>query len=520
VAAVVMASGAVLLAAPAASADSFAGYEIAFQSSDHHLSFIAPGGAATQAVAGLTDGTSVSLTGLSNGDFLASFVVQGQLWVGNSTSAAPHTCNGNPYLVRGGSSPSSPAIAASPTGDWETLAAISDGNFVHFGPGNQTCGPEIQPIFPAVSGDVAPVSTGGMVEALMGTSGQLLFSDLFLHMTAVTLDNGTAPAIAGDHVGGPVRIDGWKVAAHGADDRLWTVDSAGNAVQTSNALKIGSGVAIATLSGGGYEIVFAGSDGHLRKMAPDGTVSLVGNGLSIAAHTAPSIAADFSGGFEIAFQSVQGHLVTVDQNDVVHDTFQNMPVNTSPDITALINPVGPSPSPTAPTPTPSPSSVPSQTPTPTPTPSCASTGQQLVNPGFETGATGWTATPAVILQGAPQPPRSGSWDAWLDGYGSTHTDTLSQPVTILAGCHATLWFWLHIDTAEATQVTAFDTLTVQVNSTTLFTWSNLNAAAGYTQRSFDLSSFAGQTVTVKFTGAEDLSLQTSFVVDDTSLTTS
>ena len=93
-------------------------------------------------------------------------------------------------------------------------------------------------------------------------------------------------------------------------------------------------------------------------------------------------------------------------------------------------------------------------------------------------------------------------------------------MTILAGCHATLSFWLHIDTAEATQVTAFDTLTAQVNSTTLFTWSNLNAAAGYTQRSFDLSSFAGQTVTVKFTGAEDLSLQTSFVVDDTSLTTS
>jgi bacillopeptidase F (M6 metalloprotease family) len=63
-------------------------------------------------------------------------------------------------------------------------------------------------------------------------------------------------------------------------------------------------------------------------------------------------------------------------------------------------------------------------------------------------------------------------------------------------------------------------LTVQVNSTTLVTLSNLNKAAGYTQRSFDVSAFAGQTVTVKFTGTEDSSLQTSFVVDDTALTAS
>jgi len=32
-----------------------------------------------------------------------------------------------------------------------------------------------------------------------------------------------------------------------------------------------------------------------------------------------------------------------------------------------------------------------------------------------------------------------------------------------------------------------------------------------------VSSFAGQTATLTFTGAEDFSLQTSFVVDDTSL---
>jgi hypothetical protein len=153
--------------------------------------------------------------------------------------------------------------------------------------------------------------------------------------------------------------------------------------------------------------------------------------------------------------------------------------------------------------------------------SCASTGQKLANPGFESGATGWSQTSGVIGQYGSQgePTHGGTWEAWLDGYGSTHTDTLSQSVTIPAGCTAsTLTFWLHIDTSETTTTTAFDKLTVTVGSTTLATYSNLNKAAGYTQRSFNVGSFAGQTVTVKFTGTEDSSLQTSFVVDDTALT--
>ncbi|MFD5066058.1 hypothetical protein, partial [Streptomyces sp. NPDC058394] len=33
---------------------------------------------------------------------------------------------------------------------------------------------------------------------------------------------------------------------------------------------------------------------------------------------------------------------------------------------------------------------------------------------------------------------AGSWKAWLDGYGSAHTDTLAQTVSIPAGCKATL----------------------------------------------------------------------------------
>ena len=119
-----------------------------------------------------------------------------------------------------------------------------------------------------------------------------------------------------------------------------------------------------------------------------------------------------------------------------------------------------------------------------------------------------------------EPTHSGTWDAWLDGYGTTHTDTLSQSVTIPSGCAATLSFYLHIDTSETTTTTAYDKLTVKLGSTTLATYSNLNHASGYSQKSFNVSSFAGQTVTLTFTGTEDVSLQTSFVLDDTAVTAS
>jgi hypothetical protein len=109
----------------------------------------------------------------------------------------------------------------------------------------------------------------------------------------------------------------------------------------------------------------------------------------------------------------------------------------------------------------------------------------------------------------------------MDGYGTTHTDTVSQTVSLPAGCSSyTFTFWLHIDTAETTTTTAFDKLTVTANGTTLATFSNLNHASGYTQHSYSLGSFAGSSVTLKFTGTEDASLQTSFVVDDTAVNTS
>jgi hypothetical protein len=112
-------------------------------------------------------------------------------------------------------------------------------------------------------------------------------------------------------------------------------------------------------------------------------------------------------------------------------------------------------------------------------------------------------------------------DAWLDGYGAAHTDTLSQPVTIRPSCAgATLSFWLHVDTAETTTTTKYDTLTVAVGGSTVASYSNLDARSGYVQHSVNLASFIGQSVTLTFTGTEDYTKQTSFVIDDTAVNVS
>ena len=145
-------------------------------------------------------------------------------------------------------------------------------------------------------------------------------------------------------------------------------------------------------------------------------------------------------------------------------------------------------------------------------------GQKLLNPGFESGTANWTASSGVInTDGAYS--HTGVGYAWLDGYGSTHTDTLSQAVTIPAGCAASLTYYLWIDSSEGTS-TAYDKLTVTANGTTVQTLSNVNQGTGYVKRTVSLSSYAGQTVTIKWTGTEDSSLATSFLIDDTALTLS
>ncbi|MFJ4807156.1 M28 family peptidase [Streptomyces longwoodensis] len=149
---------------------------------------------------------------------------------------------------------------------------------------------------------------------------------------------------------------------------------------------------------------------------------------------------------------------------------------------------------------------------------CTAT-QVISNGGFENGTSPWTGDTGAIGTFSGQSAHSGTRYAWLAGYGYAATDALTQTVTIPAGCStATLKYWLHIDTAESGS-TAYDTFQVKVDGTAKQSYSNANAAAGYTQRSLDLTPYIGRQVTLTFTATEDASLQTSFVVDDATLTT-
>ena len=130
----------------------------------------------------------------------------------------------------------------------------------------------------------------------------------------------------------------------------------------------------------------------------------------------------------------------------------------------------------------------------------------------------------MIDNSSSQAARTGSYKAWLNGYGSAHTDTLYQQVSIPSSAtSATLGFWLKISSDETTTTTAYDTLKVQVRNSsgtllaTLATYSNLNNGSSYVQRTFDLSAYKGQTVRIYFEGIEGSAVATSFIVDDVTL---
>jgi subtilase family serine protease len=160
------------------------------------------------------------------------------------------------------------------------------------------------------------------------------------------------------------------------------------------------------------------------------------------------------------------------------------------------------------------------------------TVERLTNGAFEVSASPWALSSGVYCTNSTcsgETAHAGTGFAWMDGYGSTHTDTSAQTITLSSTASSgTLSFYLHVDTKETTTSTAYDKLTVQLlqGSTvvaTLATYSNLNAATGYALKSFDISSYVAanksKSFTVKFTGTEDSSLATSFVLDDVSLKT-
>jgi aminopeptidase S len=57
-------------------------------------------------------------------------------------------------------------------------------------------------------------------------------------------------------------------------------------------------------------------------------------------------------------------------------------------------------------------------------------------------------------------------------------------------------------------------------TTRLGSYSNLHASTSYIKRTFDVTAFAGRTITLRLTATEDNSLATNFIADDLLLTAS
>lgn len=150
----------------------------------------------------------------------------------------------------------------------------------------------------------------------------------------------------------------------------------------------------------------------------------------------------------------------------------------------------------------------------------------VANPGFESGATGWTQSSSVgatIITNDAANARAGSWYAWLGGANSV-TETLTQDI-VVPSTQPRLQFWYRIGTNE-TVSGDWDILSVTLTSpstgatlATITSLSNQHATSGWAQSStFDLSAFAGQTVRLRFAVSTDSSETTSFRIDDVSVT--
>lgn len=130
--------------------------------------------------------------------------------------------------------------------------------------------------------------------------------------------------------------------------------------------------------------------------------------------------------------------------------------------------------------------------------------QLLANSSFEDGVTGWTGTMHDLGRFQGQQGRLGSNFAWMGGTGKADSETLYYNVSIPTATSVTIAFWLRLGTDEVTTTNANDKLYVQIRDKdghvlkSLATYSNLDAATGWRQKTFDVSAFAGQDVPVFF----------------------
>ncbi|MGH3071985.1 MAG: S8 family serine peptidase [Gaiellaceae bacterium] len=150
-------------------------------------------------------------------------------------------------------------------------------------------------------------------------------------------------------------------------------------------------------------------------------------------------------------------------------------------------------------------------------------GNLIANGGFEGSAASWSLSGDAYWSNGAYP-HSGTGYTVHGAYDFA-SGAMYQTVSIPSGHNAGLTFWLNVTSSETTTTTVYDRFYVEVRSTsgallgTLGTFSNLNKGTlgSYTLRSFSLAAWRGQTVRLQFRVTSDVSLPSSFRVDDVAL---
>jgi hypothetical protein len=148
----------------------------------------------------------------------------------------------------------------------------------------------------------------------------------------------------------------------------------------------------------------------------------------------------------------------------------------------------------------------------------------LANPGFESGSASWTPSGTYTFSTGAYP-HSGTGYLIENGTNATSTAAVYQTVAIPTSATGTMTFWLNVTSDETTTTIQYDQLFVEVRNTagtllaTLGTYSNLNKGTigVYSQKTFSVAAYKGQTVRIQFRGTNDSSLATAFRIDDVSV---
>ncbi|HST05354.1 MAG TPA: hypothetical protein VLQ48_11540 [Chloroflexia bacterium] len=159
----------------------------------------------------------------------------------------------------------------------------------------------------------------------------------------------------------------------------------------------------------------------------------------------------------------------------------------------------------------------------TPTGGCSNI---IANGGFESGSASWTESSSGGYELIDTTrPHTGARSVYEGGYNNG-VDIVYQTVSIPAGAtSASLSYWSYMTSSEGTG-TPYDYMYAEVRSTsgtllgTLKTQSNTGTRNAWLQTTnLNLLPWAGQTVRVEFRTTTDVSLQTSFFIDDVVLNT-